>query len=127
MPRQRRPRARDKAYLAAIAELPSVISLRSPVQVCHLRYADPARGKPHTGVGEKPDDFWTLPLTPGEHILQHSMSERAFWKMNGIDPVALCLRLRAAWQAAPDLTTAVNNMRREIVMARCLTPSIDEH
>ena len=38
----------------------------------------------------KPDDKpWTLPGCRCHHELQHTMAERAFWEMVGIDPIAL--------------------------------------
>lgn len=116
MLRQRHPRTRKKAYLARIAQLPSVISLSSPCEVCHVRYGDPAQGKPSTGMAEKPDDKWTLPLTPNEHRLgreaQHARGEREWWQKHGIDPVALCNDLYAAWEAGADIIDMTGIIRR---------------
>ncbi len=116
--RQRAPRKRNKAYLGVLARCPSVISGKWPVQVAHLRMADPARGKPHTGIGEKPSDMWCLPLTPEEHAEQHSMSERAWWERQGIDPVELCLRLYDCWRQAEDRIMAEKRIGEIIFHAR---------
>lgn len=71
-----------------------------------MRYGDPPR-KPHTGIGEKPSDRYTLPLTPEEHRLgkdsQHANGEREWWKDKGIDPITLCDALFTAWEAGADI------------------------
>jgi hypothetical protein len=99
---QRQPRVRDNGHLAFIRRLPCVAAFaRTGAQVfgcdaAHVRFGDPARGKRHTGMAEKPDDKWTLPLTRAAHTEQHGQSERAFWSALGIDPIALCEALYAA-------------------------------
>jgi hypothetical protein len=114
--RQRRPRQRNKRYLGIIAQLPSVISLRSPCEVCHVRYGDLAQGKPPTGMAEKPSDKWCLPLTPDEHRLgndsQHSTGEREWWAARGIDPVRLCQELYAAWESGADVQQMIMIIHR---------------
>ena len=52
-------------------------------------------GKRETGVAEKPSDCWVTPLTPAEHRKQHSMSEREFWKAEGIQPIVIAALLFA--------------------------------
>ena len=95
----RQPRQRDNGHLAFIRRLPCIVSwvedgrLVSPVDACHVRYGDPARGKRPTGMAEKPDDKWTLPMTRANHERQHSMSERAFYEALNIDPIELSERL----------------------------------
>lgn len=123
MLRQREPRVRDRKYLALVARMPSVISGRWPVQVAHLRYGDPAKGKPHTGMGEKPDDKWTLPLTPDEHMhgvrSQHANNEQEWWEGHGIDPIQVCIDLYEAYQKYwPDQIEAEERMRRIALTAR---------
>lgn len=87
-------RQEDKHHLAFIRLLPSVISGQYGVEACHIRMGDPRHRKPRTGAGRKPDDAWTLPMTPDEHRAQHSMNERAFWTQHGVDdPCALALAL----------------------------------
>lgn len=46
-----------------------------------------------TGLGEKPDDKWAMPLCSEHHREQHSMGEREFWEGYGIDPIRNCLAL----------------------------------
>jgi hypothetical protein len=122
--KQRAPRRRDRRYLGAIARLPSLISGKEPVEVCHLRYGEPDRGKPPTGMGEKPDDKWTLPLTPEEHRLgvraQHAGNEREWWASHGIDPVAVCEVLYRTWSEKPwdDAEVRIARMRQIVMHAR---------
>ena len=98
---QRQPRERDNAHLAFIRRLPCVATfVRTGAQVfgcdaAHVRFGDPQRGKRHTGMAEKPDDKWTVPLTRTAHDEQHGQNERAFWSGLGIDPIDLCEALYA--------------------------------
>jgi hypothetical protein len=104
--RQRRPRKKDAAYLAFIRRLPSLVSGQDGCEACHVRYGSPAHGKRHTGMAERPDDRWSVPLTPYEHRLgndsQHSTNERKWWAAHGIDPLAVAGLLYASYQAGED-------------------------
>lgn len=95
IPKQRSPRKTDARHLAFIRMLPCLVTGRGPVEAAHVRYADLPKGKRYTGKGEKPDDRWAVPLHPEVHREQHSMSERAFWDKQGIDPCAVALQLFA--------------------------------
>ncbi|AZO29296.1 DUF968 domain-containing protein [Mesorhizobium sp. M1B.F.Ca.ET.045.04.1.1] len=90
---QKRPRKEDGAHLKWIRTLPCAITGRRPVEAAHVRYEDPAYAKRETGKAEKPDDRWSLPLSPEKHREQHSMAERAFWAKHGIDPLRVALAL----------------------------------
>lgn len=96
--RKKHPRVKDDNYLDFIRGLPSCLSGERPVDACHIRYGDHAYGKRETGMSERADDVWTLPLTRAEHMAQHAMSEREFWARHGIDPLALCTKLFACNQ-----------------------------
>lgn len=85
----------DDAHLAFIRKLPSLISGQEGCEACHVRYGDPRHRKRRTGKGRKPDDAWTVPLTPDEHRVQHSMNEQAYWEKTGIDPLEIATRLYA--------------------------------
>ena len=89
----KRPRQKSKPYLEWLHELPCVITGRSPVEACHVRFGDLHYGKPHSGAAEKPDDIWCLPMCPELHRIQHSMSEKRFWSDEAIDPLAVCALL----------------------------------
>ena len=103
---QRRPRGRHGGYLAKIRMLPCLVCSQLPVDAAHVRFADPEWNKRETGKQEKPDDMWTLPLSPYWHtrgpLAQHHFSEREWWVWIGIDPLDLCSRL---WPARDSLET----------------------
>jgi len=88
-------RMKDEAHLAFIRRLPSLISGAQGCEACHIRYGDPRHRKPKTGKGVKPDDAWTVPMTPEEHRLQHSGNEKGFWDRIGIDPLEVAHQLYA--------------------------------
>ncbi len=88
-------RIKDEAHLAFIRRLPSLISGIEGCEACHVRYGDPRHRKPRTGKGVKPDDAWTVPLSPDEHRSQHATNEQAFWNAIGIDPLEVAVQLYA--------------------------------
>lgn len=91
---QKRPRQTDAAHLAWLRTLPCVITGLRPVEAAHIRYGAPIYGKRETGMGEKPDDRWCLPLSSLMHREQHAAGdERAWWVSKSIDPCSLALAL----------------------------------
>lgn len=112
-PRQRRPRRRAPQHLAWIRTLPCVIcETRGNCHAAHLRAAAPQYGKRATGLSEKPDDCWALPLCPDHHLFgdeaQHKGNELAFWRRFKRDPFVLSLAL---WRATGDDEAAEAIMR----------------
>lgn len=95
---RRRPRDESSKHLIWIRTLPSVVSGGLPVEAAHIRFGSMAHGKRETGVGEKPDDCWTVPLLAAEHRAQHAHGdERAWWASIGhTSPLDIALRLWAA-------------------------------
>jgi hypothetical protein len=91
-PEQRRPREYSPSYLAWIREQPCCICGRPNVEAAHLRASSLANGKPPTGLSEKSDDRWALPLCRDHHVEQHSMNEREWWASYHIDPAKLALK-----------------------------------
>ncbi len=85
----------DDAHISFIKQLPSLVSGEEGCEACHVRYGDPRHRKPKTGKGRRPDDAWTVPMTPAEHRMQHSMNEPAYWAAIGIDPLEVAARLYA--------------------------------
>lgn len=94
-PSKKTRRIEDPAHLAFIRKLPSIISGAMDCQACHIRAASAVHRKKMTGLGQKPDDAWTLPLTADEHRQQHSGNEIEFWDQYGIDPFDAAVRLYA--------------------------------
>jgi hypothetical protein len=90
---QKRPRQHDEAHLKFIRTLPCVVTGLRDVDAAHIRYGDISYHKPTTGMGEKPHDKWTVPLSPEEHRRQHSMNERDYWTLVGINPLDLAIKL----------------------------------
>lgn len=86
-------RITDEAHLAFIRKLPSVVSGVYGCDPCHIRSGSALHRKKHTGMGQKPDDAWTLPLTREEHDKQHGMDELEFWRQHGIDPFDMAMKL----------------------------------
>lgn len=88
------PRAHRAEHLRFIRQLPCVVCLENTtIEAAHIRYGDPTVGKRPTGMGEKPDDAYTVPLCGKHHRQQHSMNEMAFWVSNKIDPIRVSLAL----------------------------------
>lgn len=88
-------RITDEKHLAFIRSLPSVISGAHGCEACHIRYGDPVYRKKVTGKAQKPDDAWTVPMTPDEHREQHAGNEHEFWARHGIDPLRIARSLYA--------------------------------
>lgn len=95
--RFRHPRIKNEAHLAFIRELPCVsCGDDTSTEAAHLRSDNLAYGKRHTGMAEKPDDCWSLPLCGKCHRVQHGANEKNFWSNLGINPWVLALSLFAA-------------------------------
>lgn len=86
-------RIEDPAHLAFIRKLPSVVSGKTPCEACHIRAGNPLYRKKRTGLQQKPDDAWALPLTADEHKHQHSENEKEWWRAQGVSPFEIALRL----------------------------------
>lgn len=101
---RRRPREMHTKHLAFIRSLPCcVCGAHKQVESAHVRMASAIHGKRASGMGEKPDDTWVVPLCAHHHRTapdaQHAVGEVAFWSAHGIDPLALALAL---WCATGD-------------------------
>lgn len=93
----RTPRVHNNGHLDFIRGLPCLICGNDiETQAAHIRYGDRSAGKRQTGMGEKPDDSFTIPLCGNCHRNQHRMNEMAFWVTHKIDPIRVALAL---WKA----------------------------
>ena len=92
---QRRPREHDDKHLRYIRSLPCLLcGDNTSTEAAHVRYADPMVAKPISGMGNKADDAYTVPLCGRHHRDQTNYgNERAWWAMMGLDPVKLSLAL----------------------------------
>lgn len=57
----------------------SVCHATAAIEVAHVRIGSGA------GMGQKPDDFYTVSLCRDCHQKQHCIGERTFWKQAGQD------------------------------------------
>jgi hypothetical protein len=95
--RFKHPRVKNDAHLAFIRNLYCVsCGDDTSTEAAHLRSDNLEYGKRSTGMAEKPDDCWTLPLCGKCHRVQHSGNEANFWANLGINPWVLALSLFAA-------------------------------
>lgn len=101
--RQRQPRIKNEKHLAFIRTLPCLICGSPGCDAAHIRFACEKAGKRAVGIGEKPDDRWTVPLCRHHHTQQHSKNEKIFWDEKGIDPIYKALIL---WSLSGDHETA---------------------
>ncbi len=94
----RQPREENPAYLAYVRTLPCLICARpGPNDPAHLRSAALQYGKRSTGMAEKPDDKWVLPLCRTHHTAQHRENELHWWLRMGFpDPFAVAVALYAS-------------------------------
>jgi hypothetical protein len=64
--------------------------------------------KQESGIGQKPDDSWTVPLCARHHRLQHAGKELEFWQMHDKDPFMLALIL---WKHSGNYEAAVTVLK----------------
>jgi hypothetical protein len=88
---------KEKPYLAWLHDLPCIVTGRLDVEAAHISYPAPAYGKLGRGKGQKESDRCAVPLCPEEHRNQHSMGERTYWALHGIDPCVVALALHGAY------------------------------
>lgn len=99
----KRPRVEAADHLAFIRCLPCLITGAHPVEAAHIRYGQPSLGKREGALAMKPDDRWTVPLHSDQHRIQHTMNERQFWQLAGIDPLIIAMAL---WGVSGDEVAA---------------------
>lgn len=90
----KQPRNHREQHLAFIRQLSCLVCGDDvSVEAAHVRYSDLKAGKRSTGMAEKSDDSWAVPLCGKCHRKQHKVSERGFWEFYNIDPVKVSLAL----------------------------------
>lgn len=102
-------RVKSAAYLDFIRALPCCICLdNTSTEAAHIRFGDRRAAKRPTGLGERPDDRWAIPLCGAHHRWQHARGEKLFWEEMDKDPIFLALALQAS---AGDLEAAEEIIR----------------
>ena len=92
----RQPRQHDEKHLAFIRQLPCIAcGDNTSTEAAHIRFADRSIAKRETGMAEKPDDRFTVPLCGKHHREQHEMGNELQWWRDDleIDPVKVALAL----------------------------------
>lgn len=77
---QRHPRQEWPAHLAYLRTLPCLAcGDNTSTEAAHIRMGCEEIEKRPTGLGEKPDDIYAVPLCGRCHREQHEIGENAFW------------------------------------------------
>lgn len=93
-PHRERGRQEDAEHLALIRRCPCLLTgERERIEAAHIRMSDAAIGKVNSGMGQKPDDCWVVPLSAAKHREQHEGNERWFWERHGINPLLIAQQL----------------------------------
>lgn len=86
----KRPRQHDEAHLQFLRGLPCLACEdNTSTEAAHIRFSDARAAKNNPGVGQKPSDYWAVPLCGKCHRAQHGGNEQAFWDGVMIDPIAV--------------------------------------
>lgn len=96
-PAKQRYRQANTKHLEWIRKLPcAVTGARGTTEAAHVRMASPRHAKPETGMQQRPDDRWVVPLSAKAHRGpggQHDHDEAQWWAKHGIDPIELACAL----------------------------------
>lgn len=110
----KKPRQKIMAHLDFIRSLRCLITGAREVEAAHIRYGNMRWGKRSTGIGEKPDDQWVVPLSTKMHREQHDFGdEELWWREKGIDPVLVAMAL---WRATGDEQAGENIIREARIL-----------
>lgn len=100
---RKRPRVKAESHLDFIRSLYCLVTGKPGSEACHVRFGSTFHGKRNTGMAEKPDDRWTVPLCREEHRIQHSLDEEVYWRSVNIDPLTVAALL---WSCSGDTEAA---------------------
>lgn len=91
----RDPRKHDEKHLEYLRQLPCLVCGNNiETQAAHIRFSDQRAAKVNPGVGQKPHDFWCVPLCGRHHREQHEVGNEAkFWDQAMIDPLFVAMAL----------------------------------
>jgi len=90
----KRPRQKDAAHLSFLRGLCCCIcGDNTSVEAAHIRCGELKYGKLPTGMQQKPDDKWCLPVCSKHHREQHTQNEWKWWKEKGVNPFSLAMTL----------------------------------
>lgn len=87
---------KSSSHLAFIRSLPCLAcGDNTSTEAAHVRMSDYTVAKYNPGMGQKPEDCFTVPLCSQCHRNQHFEGEVIFWSLRNIDPVKKALALYA--------------------------------
>lgn len=114
----KRGRMEDPRHLDLIRQLPCLVSGIMPAEPAHIRFASATFAKPITGIGQKPDDKWTVPLCPWLHTIcssaQHREGEEIWWEERGFSPLMVASNLYSASVALREAKTTAEEIVRHL-------------
>ena len=87
--------AKDKKYLQWIRCHPCVVTGNPTNVVAHHVTVGALRG-----IGQKPTDYWAIPIDATEHRKLHDMGELRYWQAWSMDPHHLILSFLSNWSGA---------------------------
>jgi 5-methylcytosine-specific restriction endonuclease McrA len=95
----RRPRYKNDKYLKFVKTLPCcVCGSDQGCDSAHIRFSAAHSAKVNPGVGQKPSDFWVVPLCRRCHDQQHKMGDEPhFWSHHAMDPLQIAAFLYLTW------------------------------
>lgn len=107
--KQHRGRERDAGYLQYLRRQPCRIGLvapgscNGPIEACHVRYGDAARGKINPGLQCKPSDRYATSCCAHHHREQHAHgNEPGWWASYGLNGLDEADKQYAAYQGGGD-------------------------
>src|SRR5437016_3362084 len=92
--RQRQPRVECPQYLAWLRQQGCACGcgFTAPSDAAHIRAGSIRYGKDYTGMQQKPDDRWAVPLRHDHHMAQHQYGDEVgWWAAHGLDPFKLAI------------------------------------
>jgi hypothetical protein len=97
---------RDRNHLRFVASQPCLVCGRTPSDAHHLKFAE------QRAMGRKVSDKFTVPVCRLHHRELHRRGdERAWWQMQGIDPLPIAATL---WEGTHVIESATENQAGEI-------------
>jgi hypothetical protein len=101
-------RERDRDHLRFVASRGCLVCGRTPSDAHHIGFAE------QRAMGRKVSDRFTVPICRLQHRELHRRgNERAWWRSQGLDPLAIAAALWAKTHAAEVVTTKVDNADRK--------------
>jgi hypothetical protein len=101
-------RERDRDHLKFVATQGCLVCGRTPSDAHHVRFAE------QRAMGRKVSDRFTVPICRLHHRELHRRGdERAWWRSQGLDPLALAATLWARTHAVEAIATNADNAKFE--------------